>query len=133
MIVDDEKIPDTGVTMVKVCNPGRPDIMITSRYGKTREFVTMAAAVLKMSDDMRRPIVAVWCDSKACACYTLTGRASLLEAAQYRARLGSSARAFAEHLPGHNGIWIEDAAGNLWEEVGPDWPEETLRWGKDDA
>ena len=130
MIVDPEKIPDTAVPYVRVGNPGRCDIEITSRYGKTHELVTMAVAVLKMPDETRRHLRTVWCDSKGCAFYTLT---CSIWPDRNRGLIETLARDFAEHLPGYNGVYAEDATAGFSADLGPEWHEDFDDWGKGNA
>ncbi len=101
---DDEKVATTSITALEV-----EGVQLTSRYNKADEYDAMTALVLGVEARLRVFIESIWCDSKACACYSIqlrpctTGQANdvsrQLEAACI-ARLG-----------GHNGMDISGANG----------------------
>lgn len=107
---------DTAVSEVVLAFDDGSRATIVSRYQLIVELVEMTRAVLTMPEELRREIRRVWCDSKATACYSID--CAVTDPARLR-RIG---HAFADQLPGHNGIFLE-ARGCRGIELNPDWRE----------
>ena len=99
-----EKVATTPATHLEV-----DGVSITSRYDKAHEFDSMAGMVKGVAEELRSLIESIWCDSQANACYSVKLRACSREQARIIAeQLDRDCR---EHDGGHNGIWLEGAAG----------------------
>ena len=101
---DREKVATTPATHFEL-----DGVSITSRYDKAHEFDSMAGMVKGVDEALRPLIESIWCDSKANACYSVKLRAC--SAAQARAIAEQLDRDCREYDGGHNGIWLEGAAG----------------------
>ena len=66
---NDEKVATTTIDHLTVHG-----VDITSRYNKALEFEVMAKLVEVLPAFVRDRIATIWCDSKACCCYSITLR-----------------------------------------------------------
>jgi hypothetical protein len=119
--VGSEKIPDAPRREVAYAG-----IAVSSRYGKRRELETMMAALDYVAD--RAPsllglIVEIFCDSKACAVYTVRCcRANApCSPEEIYAVSDMLDHAFREVGGGHNGITVEPNDDDLRVDVSPWW------------
>lgn len=93
-------------------------VLIESRFAVLAELDTMRPTVGAMPELMVRRLEAIWCDSNAGACYTVTGRPGLRVPELRRV----NADTVMEAGGGHNGIMFEADGGNGCH-VDPDWGE----------
>lgn len=101
---DTEKVPTTSVKGVDI-----DGVALCSRYGKAHEYEAMVFMVEAVSKDLRAKINSVFCDSKAECCYAVELRpCSRAEAEEIGHQLAHAAN---ERHGGHNGIYLNGAAG----------------------
>jgi hypothetical protein len=72
-------------------------IKMISRYGFAHEYQTMMRAINSLHETSCRRISEIFCDSQACACYTVEG-------APTREDLLALEQGFIDAAGGHNGI-----------------------------
>ncbi|QDB99302.1 hypothetical protein [Mesorhizobium sp. 8] len=101
---DDEKVATTSIKCLDV-----DGVQVSSRYGKAAEYDIMAAMVLGVEAGLRTLIETIWCDSKACACYSVTLRSCT--AAQAKDISYQLEEACISLSGGHNGIDISGERG----------------------
>ena len=93
-------------------------VNLQSRYSVAHEFQTMKAVVDVMPTDVRLRISSIWCDSKACADYSITVILGL-----HRSGLPEQIRdCFLLGSDGFNGLLIEYGTGSTF--FDPEWPDE---------
>jgi hypothetical protein len=122
---DTEKVPTSPTGDFMVCG-----VRIVSRYRKAHEYEVMQNAFLTMRvcAACRANVVRVFCDSKACAVYTI----ALEEWDEHQAQcIGREFEAqIMQYSEGHNGIWIEAPGGGLFK-MEPNWSMQ--EWITDDG
>jgi hypothetical protein len=104
MSIDPEKIPDGPRSMTCA------GILIESRYGKKRELEDMIAALITIARFEPHILCAVrriFCDSKGCACYTVT-----CNIPEYVEDVASAFDAEFRAAGGHNSIYVEVDTGD---------------------
>ena len=110
---DPEKVPTTTLRSPLTVH----GVDLTSRYNKAHEFEVMAKLVEVLPAFVRDRIASIWCDSKACCCYSIT----LL---CWDAMVGKYLNAALIVLDsGHNGFDI-GCGTKLW--FDPEWPLDIL-------
>jgi hypothetical protein len=115
---DTEKVATTSLQSVTARG-----IEITSRYNKVDEFELMVKMVNALPASLCKKIKSIWCDSKACQCFTVVLRAWNDNLAR---EVGVKLQAALLNMrSGHNGIAVE--AGTLdgptiW--IDPEWGED---------
>lgn len=78
-------------------------VVLSSRYDVAAEFSNMKRVIDAMPELMARRLDSIWCDSKACACYTVQIRSHLhLDELPYEIE-----DAFKSTLRGYNGLSID--------------------------
>ncbi|SEH15094.1 hypothetical protein SAMN05428974_1350 [Sphingopyxis sp. YR583] len=93
-------------------------VELQSRYAVAHEFEEMKAVVDAMPDDVRLRVESIWCDSKACAVYSITIRLGM-----DRSWLGENIRdSFRAGTNGFNGLFLSH--GNDDQFFDPEWPED---------
>ena len=91
-------------------------VLIQSRYSVASEFEDMKAVVDAMPDDVRLHVESIWCDSKACAVYSIT-----ISLGMNRRGLGEDIRdCFRAGTTGFNGLFLSH--GKEDEFFPPEWP-----------
>jgi hypothetical protein len=110
---DPEKVATTSVKAMEF-----HDVVLSSRYDKAHEYESMAAIIEELAPELRSLIDSIWCDSKANACYSVvlkpcTHRQAMLIATALDA-------ACLAKNGGHNGIYIQEAAGGGLD-IDPNW------------
>ena len=103
-IRDPEKAATTTATGHKVCG-----VELSSRYDQQNEYDVMMRVVRRLPPLLVRRLTSMWCDSKACATYTVEGELSQDD-------LDMIGIVFLETDGGHNGVY---GPGDLY--VDPDW------------
>jgi adenylate kinase family enzyme len=94
-------------------------LQLSSRYSRVHEFNAMKGIVDALPDRMRNRIASIFCDSKACAVYSITIRAG-----QYDPELPGMLRMAGIAIGGHNGMMIEEEGVSKTREfLPPDWEE----------
>lgn len=123
---DDEKVATTAVKELAVRG-----VRITSRYQKAYELELMGRIIDAMPPCVSAQIESVWCDSKACHCYSITlkpsaGHARVEETAAVAAALFSNLA--LELHGGHNGIVVLGPGGEYpaLADADPDWRDDYL-------
>jgi hypothetical protein len=105
---DDEKVATTSLDHLIVRG-----VNITSRYQKADELDLMRALVLALPSPFCGMVESIWCDSKACCCYSVVLREWLSARAFSSAAeiIGSCLETTLRSMRpfGHNGIDISDA------------------------
>ena len=105
---DDEKVATTSINHLIVCG-----VKITSRYQKAVELDLMRALILALPSPFCGMVESIWCDSKACCCYSVVLREWLSSRAFSSAAeiIGSCLETTLRSMRpfGHNGIDISDA------------------------
>jgi hypothetical protein len=105
---DDEKVPTTSLEILTVRG-----VNITSRYQKADELELMRAVILALPSPFCGMVKSIWCDSKACCCYSVVLREWLSSRAFSSAAeiIGSCLETTLKSMRpfGHNGIDISDA------------------------
>jgi hypothetical protein len=110
-----------GVIKTVKQSPVYKGVCLSSRYDLEHEYDAMRRAVDAMPELMARRIESIWCDSKACACYTIMFVYGLF-VPQLPDIIDDAFRA----VGGHNGITF-CADGHSIDARDPWWP-----WGPDD-
>lgn len=101
---DDEKVPTTSLTELVV-----EGVYLGSRYGKAHELELMASVVRALPVEYVGLIHSIWCDSKACACYSVCLNGCTPEqSTMLEEQLDYW---FCHFSSGHNGISIDGPAG----------------------
>jgi hypothetical protein len=125
---DDEKVATTSLDHLIVRG-----VNITSRYQKADELELMRALILALPPPFCSMVKSIWCDSKACCCYSVVLREWLPSRSFSNAAeiIGAclettlkSTRPF-----GHNGIDISDAKHfdrSIY--LNPNWGDDALPW-----
>lgn len=115
-MIDPEKLPDSPVRGLSV-----DGIWLTSRYDKRREFENMQRAISLLPQELRTGIIAMDCDSKACAVYAVALRSKDTDIASL---IGYAlGKAFKKSSDGHNGIFLyyNELYGDDLAVIDPDW------------
>lgn len=113
---NDEKVADTPVSSISYCGT-----QLSSRYSKSREFKTMIAMVKAISPCRRDLVDDIFCDSKACATYSVRLRPCATEIAKEIAIVMQAACLILDG--GHNGMFVSTDDVSLdpcWEKGPPE-------------
>lgn len=106
IVFDPDKAADVPATRMFVRG-----VELSSRYDKGHEYRSMSRVIEALPENVARRLRMIWCDSKACATYSVEGQLSQRD-------LDLIGALFYEFDGGHNGIFGE---GELY--VDPDWNE----------
>jgi hypothetical protein len=111
---DDEKIPTTPLKFFNYRG-----VKLLSRYQKAQDYREMVRLLDALHDGAREMVEEVFCDTQACACYTVKLRP------QYPKDLAllfvMEIEEAAKSTSGHNGIQVEWRSQSFW--INPDWFE----------
>lgn len=95
-------------------------VHLSSRYDLASEIAEMKHIVDALTPDMARRLETIWCDSKACATYSVTVREGL-----WVPDLQWAIADAGRKLGGHNGVYFDgDAPAGV--DLDPDWPGDDL-------
>lgn len=93
-------------------------VELQSRYAVAHEFEEMKAVVDAMPDHVKLRIASIWCDSKACAVYSIT-----INLGMNRPGLGGDIRdSFRAGANGFNGLFLYHGSESEFFE--PEWPDD---------
>lgn len=93
-------------------------VLLSSRCDLASEIAKMKHIVDALTPEMRRRLETIWCDSKACATYSVTIREGL-----WVPDLQWAIADAARQVGGHNGVYFDGDAPN-GVDLDPDWPED---------
>lgn len=92
------------------------NVEVSSRYNDVNEVETMKAIIDGLSFSSRLQLHSIWCDSKACSCYSIEA-CSGADLEPIKWELFDFLR---NHSIGHNGVTIHSKQGDV--HLDPDWP-----------
>jgi hypothetical protein len=95
-------------------------IQLSSRYGLAREIKAMKSAIDEMPAPARNSVKSIWCDSKACAVYSMKIKEGCWDSS-FGAEFDL---AFRNGDGGHNGISIEIGRENVM--IDPWWDDDEI-------
>jgi len=118
---DEEKVPTTSLTELVV-----EGVILSSRYGKADELELMSSVVRALPAELVALIYSIWCDSKACACYSV----SLNRCAPDQSEILAEQLDywFCELSSGHNGISLNGPVGTS-RYIDCNWPGDDALFG----
>lgn len=98
-------------------------VLLSSRHDLASEIAEMKHIVDALTPDMARRLETIWCDSKACATYSVTVREGL-----WVPDLQWAIADAGRKVGGHNGVYFDgDAPTGV--DLDPDWPMDDETWG----
>jgi len=102
-------------------------IRIESRYSSVHELETMSAMMDALPDLVRARIESIWCDSKACAFYTVEVKAGRwMQDIEHHIR--DAARAVTD---GFNGLVVREGDREVW--FDPEWEGDEHEYGLEEG
>ncbi|RVT84561.1 hypothetical protein DXV76_12870 [Rhodobacteraceae bacterium CCMM004] len=97
--------------------------LLSSTYDTVAETAAMMRIVEAFTPVMKRRLETIWCDSKACAVYSVTVRDGL-----WVPDLQWAIADAGRKVGGHNGVYFDgDAPAGV--DLDPDWPMDDETWG----
>ena len=115
---DLEKVPTTSIRKLTVRG-----VLIQSRYHKAQEFERMAFMIRELPQGLAETwILRMFCDSKACADYTVILKHWNPHAARMIGNYIEQLALSKEGGGGHNGIWVNNGEDTIT--IDPNWLED---------